>query len=248
MTQPRNRSPHELPLFLYLAIGGKGTGEGDSMSRRGRALAFLLAALLAAGAAAAIADGYGSRVARGYGPLRPVVVLAGSLPAGKRIGPRQVESALALRRVPARFVPPGALASPADALGLVPRAALPPGSYLLAAQLGTSRRRRARTPGLGGGRRPVEIAVSGAGALLAVGAPPAREKVDVVVTGEPSGPGPGRTYVAAASAPLLGLQPGPEGSEAGAAAEATLALTRPQALRLIAAESFARKITLLPRD
>ncbi len=216
------------------------------MSRRGRAVAFLLLALGAAVAAAAIADGYGSSVARGYGPLRSVVVLDSSLPAGKRIGPRQVGSALALRRVPERFVPPGTLASPAEALGLVPRAPLPPGSYLLATQLGTARRRAARPPGLGGGRRPVEIAVSGAGALLAAGSPPAGLRVDVVVTGEPSGPGPGRTYVAAASAPLLGLRSGPEGSEAGAAAEATLALSKAQALRLIAAESFARKITLLP--
>jgi Flp pilus assembly protein CpaB len=216
------------------------------MSRRGRALGFLLAALLAAAAAAAIADGYGSSVARGYGPLRPVVVLGVSLPAGRRIGPRQVEAALAVRRVPTRFVPPDALASPAEALGLVPRAALPPGSYLLAAQLGAARPRRSPARGLGGGRRPVEIAVGGAGALLSVGPPSAGERVDVVVTREPSGPGPGRTYVAAAAAPLLALRPGPEGSEAGAAAEATLALTKPQALRLIAAESFARKITLLP--
>jgi Flp pilus assembly protein CpaB len=216
------------------------------MSRRGRAVGFLLLALAAAAGAAAIAEGYGSSVARGYGPLRTVVVLDASLPAGRRIGPRQARSALALRRVPERFVPPGALASPAEALGLVPRAVLPSGSYLLAAQLGAPRRRRTRPPGLGGGRRPVEIAVGGAGALLAAGPPPAGLRVDVVVTGEPSGPGPGRTYVAAASAPLLGLRSGPEGSEAGAAAEATLALTRAQALRLIAAESFARRITLLP--
>jgi pilus assembly protein CpaB len=216
------------------------------VSRRGRALGFLVAALLAAAAAAAIADGYGSSVARGYGPLRPVVVLATRLPAGKRIAPAEVEAAMAVRRVPARFVPPGSLASPAEALGLVPRAVLPAGSYLLAAQLGTGRSPRARPRGLRGGRRPVEIAVSGAGALLAAGPPPAGERVDVVVTGEPSGPGPGRTYVGAAAAPLLGLEPGPEGDEAGAAAEATLALTKAQALRLIAAESFARKVTLLP--
>lgn len=217
------------------------------MSRRGRALAFGLLALLAAAAAAAIADGYGSSVARGYGPLRPVVVVGSGLPAGRRIGPREVGRALATRRVPERFVPPGALAAPAEALGLVPRVALPAGSYLLAAQLGASRRRVERRRGLGGGRHPVEIAVSGAGALLAAGPIPSGEKVDVVVTGEPSGPGPGRTYVAAPEAPLLALRPGPEGADSGDLAEATLGLTKRQALRLIAAESFARRITLLPR-
>ena len=69
----------------------------------------------------------------------------------------------------------------------------------------------------------------------------------MVVTTEPSGAGAGRTYVAAAAVPLLALGPGAEAGAEGAA-NATLALTRPQALRLIAAESFARKLTLLARD
>ncbi|HXS46146.1 MAG TPA: hypothetical protein VN756_01640, partial [Solirubrobacterales bacterium] len=100
---------------------------------------------------------------------------------------------------------------------------------------------------LGGGRRPVEIAVSGAGALLATGVAQSGSNVDVVVTSEPTGAGPGRTYVAAAGVPLLGLTPSEEGPVPGATAAATLGLTKAQALRLIAAESFARKVTLLPR-
>lgn len=211
---------------------------------RGRAIVFLLLALTAAGAAALVADGYGARVARGYGPLRPVVVLDTALRAGTLIGSPEVDAALAVRRVPLRFVPPGALASPAEGLGLALRTALPAGSYLLEAQLGPPRRARARA-GLGGGRRPVEIAVSGAGALLAAGPTPAGAKVDVVVTSEPDGPGPGRTYVAASGVRLLALRPGPQGAAEGSAA-ATLGLTRRQALRLIAAESFARKVTVLP--
>ena len=220
-----------------------------SMSRRGRAVAFLLLALVAAAIAAAIADGYGSRIAGGYGVLRPVVVTGADLPAGRALGPEQVASALEVRRVPARFVPPGALSSPDEALGLVPRAALPAGSYLLAAQLRTPRRKGAGLlPRLGGARRPVEISVSGAGALLAAGPAPAGAKVDVVVTTEPDGPGPGRTYVAAAGVPLLGLRAGADGPGPGGVSEATLGLTRDQALRLIAAENFARQVTLLPRS
>lgn len=215
------------------------------MSRRGRALGFLLLALLAAGAAAAIADGYGSSLARGYGPLRPVVVLAARLPAEEPIGPEEVGAALAVRRVPERFAPPDALVDPAEALGLVAGVPLPAGSYLQAAQLKMPPRRGARAKGLGRGRRPVEIAVGGAGALLATGPTTSNARVDVVVTSEPGGPGPGRTYVAAAGVPLLALRPGAEGPGTGVAA-ATLGLTRGQALRLIAAESFARKITLLP--
>jgi Flp pilus assembly protein CpaB len=216
------------------------------VSRRGRALAFVLAALVAAIAAAAIADGYGARVARGYGELRPVVVARTGLEAGRTIDPRQAASALESRRIPARFVPPGALGDAAEAIGLTPRAAIPAGSYLLASQLRAAPVESNRPLGLGRGRQPVEISVSGAEALLVTGVQAVGQKVDVVVTTEPSGSGSGRTYVAAAAVPLLALGPDAEGAVAGVAA-ATLGLTRRQALRLIAAESFARKLTLLPR-
>jgi Flp pilus assembly protein CpaB len=216
------------------------------MSPRARSVAFLLAALAAAALAASIAGGYGSTLARGYGPLRRVVVVAAALPAGRRIGAADLEEALTVRRVPARFVPPGALSSPPEALGLVPAATLPAGSYLLAAQLRPPERAKRPPLALRGGRHPVEISVSGAGALLAAGPLATGARVDVVVTSEPGRAGPGRTYVAAAAVPLLGLAPEAGDSEPGGLSVATLALTRRQALRLIAAESFARKLTLLP--
>lgn len=215
------------------------------MNRRTRAFGFLFAALVAAAAAAAIANGYGASVVRGYGELRPVLVATAGLPAGKQIDPEAATEDLEVRRVPVRFVPPGVLAAPAEAVGLAPAAPIPAGSYLLAAQLHPPQAAGAR-PDLGGGRRPVEIAVSGAGALEATGVSPLGSKVDVVVTSEPSGSGAGRTYVAAPAVPLLGLGPGGEGVE-GETATATLGLTREQALHLIEAESFSRRITLIPR-
>jgi Flp pilus assembly protein CpaB len=213
------------------------------MSRRGRAIAFGAAALGAAAISAALANGYGDRVASGYGELRPVLVAGSALAAGQRIDPK-VAGGLEVRRVPARFVPPGALASPPQAIGLVARVPVPAGSYLLASEL--------RPPGGGSkpglmlarDRRPVQIAVSGAGALLAAGPPPPGTKVDVVVTVEPKGAGSGRTYVAAPAVPLLALAAGAEAEGAGEA-EATLGLTREQALTLIHAESFARQVTIL---
>lgn len=214
------------------------------MSRRGRAVAFLVAALGAAATAATIADGYGKSVVRGYGELRPVLVAAATLPPGKAIDPRSAVEKLEVRRVPVRFAPPAALAAPREAVGLAPLVSIPPGSYVSANQLRSAQSAR---PGavLGSGRRPVEIVVGGAGALSAFGARPVGSKVDVVVTTEPSGSGRGRTYVAAAAVPLLGLAPGGEG--APGEATATLGLTRAQALRLIAAESFARRLTVIPR-
>jgi pilus assembly protein CpaB len=213
------------------------------MSRRARALWFVLAALAAAAAAAAIADGYGASVVRGYGELRPVVVASAALRPGEPISPRRAAAALETRRVPVRFVPTGALRSPAEAVGLVPAAAVPAGAYVLAPQLRPPRADRA--PGrLRDGRRAVQVSVGGAAALL-VGGHAEGSAVDVVVTTEPTGGGRGRTYVAAAGVPLLALTPLPGAGAEGAAA-ATLALTRRQALRLIAAESFARQLTLLP--
>jgi Flp pilus assembly protein CpaB len=216
------------------------------MRRRARAIAFLLLALAAAALAAGIADGYGSSVAQSFGPLRRVVVLAKGLRPGKALDPGEIAAALELRRVPARFVPPGALAEPEEALGLAPAAALPAGSYLLAAQLRAPKSGDEGGSRLGGDRHPVEITVSGAAALLAAGPAPSGAKVDVVVTTEPTTTEPGRTYVAAVGVPLLALGPGADGPGPGGASAATLGLTKRQALHLIAAESFARKLTLLP--
>lgn len=216
------------------------------MSRRARAIAFLGLALVTAALAAGIADSYGSRVASGYGPLRQVVVATRSLEAKSALGPADVAKGLEARRVPVRFAPAGALHDPREALGLEPTVALEPGSYLVASQLRTRPPASESSGALESSRRPVEITVSGAEALLATGTGGTGAKVDVVVTTEPSGSGHGRTYVAAAAVPLLVLAPGVEGPGPGGTAAATLALTKRQALRLIAAESFARKLTLLP--
>jgi Flp pilus assembly protein CpaB len=215
------------------------------VSRRGRAIVFLALALATAALAAGIADSYGSRVANGYGPLRRVVVATSDLEAKSVLGPTDIADGLEVRRVPLRFVPPGALRDPREALGLQPAVGLDPGSYLVASQLRARQPQDGPSGALGPSRRPVEVAVSGAETLLRTGVAPAGAKVDVVVTTEPSGSGPGRTYVAVAAVPLLALGPGPDGPGPGGTAAATLALTKPQALRLIAAESFARKLTLL---
>jgi Flp pilus assembly protein CpaB len=213
------------------------------MSRRSRAVGFLVAAGVAATAAAAMADGYGESVARGYGELRPVVVASEDLHEGETMGPGVVAEGLEVRKVPVRFVPPAALADPSEATGLVAAASVPAGSYLLAAQLRPPRGRRMAS-GLRRGRQPVEITVGGAGALSTFGTQPVGSKVDVVVTSEPSGSGEGRTYVAAAAVPLLALGAGGEGDPGEA--NVTLGLSREQALRLLAAESFARRITVIP--
>ena len=214
------------------------------MSRRARALAFLVAALVCALLAATVAGRYRSRVEGRYGPLRSVVVATAELPAGAPLGPEEVTAALSIRRVPASFIPPGSLTRPADALGRAPGAPVPAGSYVLDAQLAVPQPKRPKRSGVGDGRRPVELAVSGAGALTVGGGPPEGSTVDVVVSRQ-AGLGRGaRAYIAATAVRLLALQ-GPSGP--GEPWSATLALTPQQALDLIGAQSGGREIRLLPR-
>lgn len=222
------------------------------MSRRARALSLIALAGVCAVAAASIAGSYGASVDEQLGELRPVVVAAADLRAGRRIGAREADRRLEVRRVPERFAPADALSSPADAVGRAPAAGIPAGSYVGSAQLRSPRRRPRREP-IGDGRRPVEIAVSGGAAVAAAGDPGASDRVDVVVTTEPRVGGRGRTYVAARRVRLLALDQG--GAGRGADDElpgpplwtATLALRREQAIRLIQAESYARQVRLLPR-
>ena len=214
------------------------------MSRRARALAFLIAALVCAALAAAVAGRYRSRVEARYGPLRPVVVARAELPAGQPIGVQQAQAALAVRRVPASFVPPGALAIPADVLGRAPGATIPAGSYLLAAQLVVPRPDAPRAPGVGQGLRPVEVAVAGAEALTIGSGAPEGSRVDVVVSRQAGLGRSARAYIAATGVRLLALQ-GPGGP--GEPWSATLAVTERQALDLIGAQSAGREIRLLPR-
>jgi Flp pilus assembly protein CpaB len=219
------------------------------MSRRGRAAAFATVALGCAIVAALVADSYGTSVASQYGELRPVVVAARDLPGGEPLDPRDAQRLLEVRRVPASFVPPGALMTIGDALGRAPAAPLPAGSYLLASLLEVPRQHRGGgEPAIAEGLRPVEIAVTGAEALSAAGRPTQGTRVDVVVTTEPDVGDEGRTYVAAEAVELLALTPGGGASENGLGEPtqtATLALTRAQALRLIEAENFARQVRLM---
>jgi Flp pilus assembly protein CpaB len=214
--------------------------------RRGRALVFLLAALVCAGLAATVAGRYRSGVDARYGPLRPVVVARAELSPGKAMGPAEVHRELEVRRVPTSFVPHGALQAAVDALGRTPAATIPAGSYVLAAQLVVPQpqARPAGPAGVGPGLRPVQVPVTGGEALTIGDGSPEGSRVDVVVS-EQSGLGRrGRTFVAVEAVRLLALD-GPGGP--GEGWSATLALTRSQALELIAAETAAREIRLLPR-
>ena len=214
------------------------------MSRRARALVFLIAAIVCAALAAALAGRYRARIDARYGPLRPVVVATAELPAGEPIGAERVSAALSVRRVPARFIPPGALLRPADALGRAPGATVPAGSYVLGAQLAVPHADLPPSPAVGRGLRPVEVAVAGAQALTVDASAPEGRRVDVVVARQAGLGRSARAYIAATAVKLLALRsPGGPGEPWSA----TLAVTQGQALSLIGAQSAGREIRLLPR-
>ena len=213
------------------------------MSRRTRALLFLVAALVCALLAAMVAGRYRSRVEARYGPLRPVVVATTQLPAGQPIGVDQAGSALTVRRVPASFLPPGALVRPVDALGRAPSATIPSGSYVLDAQLAVPRPDAPRARGVGPGLRPVEVSVAGAEALTVGESPPEGSRVDVVVSRQAGLGRSASAHIAATGVRLMALR-SPAGP--GEGWSATLAVTEQQALTLIGAQSAGREIRLLP--
>jgi Flp pilus assembly protein CpaB len=222
------------------------------VSRRARAIAFAALALACAGLAAAVASGYRGGIEAQLGPLRPVVIARADLAQRRTIAAHDVAELLEVRRVPARFAPPDGLTDPRQAIGREPIAAVPAGGYVTATAL------RVRTePASRGAERPlagngeaVEIRVTGAEAL-ATGGDPTGDEVDVVVTSEPRvGSGPGRTYVAAKDVRLLALREAGSDELGGIGAApgawiATVAATRPQALRLIQAHNYARELRLI---
>ncbi len=208
----------------------------------------LSVALASGGLAASQVHERERRAAERLGPEVDVLVAARDLRAGSRIGPE----ALALRRVPARFVPPGGLASPAGVVGA--RVAVPvrAGSYLDAGLL-TSTEDGRGDGAVRRGERAVTVKVAGGTALAGL-APGAR--VDVLVSTE-TGAGGGRTVMALAGAELLRVgeaagsayadADGADAPSTGPAALATLRVTLRQAIYLTAADNFAREIRLLPR-
>jgi Flp pilus assembly protein CpaB len=215
------------------------------VTRRARAIVFLIAALVCALLAATVAGRYRSQLEARYGPLHSVVVATSQLRAGEPIGVERAQAALAVRRVPASFVPPGALTRPADALGRAPGATIPTGSYVLGAQLVVPRAKQAPGPNVGLGLRPVQVAVAGAEALTVGGAAPEGRRVDVVVSRQAGLGRSASAHIAASAVKLLALA---APAEPGEGWSATLAVSEQQALSLIAAQSAGREIRLLPES
>ena len=211
-------------------------------ARRRRGLLLLSVALASGGLAASQVQERERRMAAQVGPAVRVLVAARDLHAGARVSAR----ALAVRRVPARYLPRDALASASDVVGARLAVPVAAGGFLTAGLFDGSNSERSGDGSVGRGWRAVSVEVSAVTAL------DAGARVDVLVSTE-SAAGGGRTLVALAGAELLRLEAAsdaapPEGTGSGGpTALATLRVTLRQAVYLTAADNFAREIRLLAR-
>jgi Flp pilus assembly protein CpaB len=205
--------------------------------RRRRGVVLLLLAGLAGSMAASRVRNEERAVRSRVGPLVPVVVARAPIRARSRIGLEQIAERLAVVRVPARFVAPGTLRNPRQALGAMSAIDIPRGAYVTTSALAPPRDPRSA---LRRGERAIDVEVSGGARLASLGGPGAR--VDVVVTTEPRNGAP-RAFVAADGAELLSLRRGD-----GGRAIATLRVPVKQAVFLTAATSFGRDARLLVRS
>jgi pilus assembly protein CpaB len=221
--------------------------------RRRRGLLLLSLALASGGLAASQVRERERSVDAKVGPPVPVVVAARDLPPDEPLRPAD----MAVERVPARFVPPGALGAPVRLAGARPAVPVASGAYITADLLQGAA--AADEGPLRPGERAIEVAVSGGAATLgeAAGAPaPAGpgSRVDVLVSTQ-AHDGAGRSFVALENVALLDLRPlGGAGvpvddaiDQPAATAVATLRVTARQAVYLTAAENFAHEVRLLAR-
>jgi pilus assembly protein CpaB len=207
------------------------------MSRR-RAAAMLALALVSGWLAASDVRSRERRVSAGLGGFTTALVARSDVEAGKRVDGSDLE----LRRMPARFLPPDALRSGADALGLRAAVPIPRGAYVTASALAAPGASADNPPALAPGERAVDVTVSGTGAAE-LGGPGAR--VDVLVTTGRDG-GAGRTRLALQDVQLLAVRQGPS-QDSSDHLVATLRVTVRQAVYLTAAQNFAQEVRLLPR-
>jgi pilus assembly protein CpaB len=204
------------------------------VKRRRRAVTLLALALLCGWLAASDVRGMERRARQSLGPMATAVVARQDVPAGKPIAAGQ----LTVRTVPARFLPPDAVASAADVVGIRAAVPLPRGAYVTASQLGSTGD-DAEPASLAPGERAV--AVTAAGSAAALGSPGGR--VDVLVTTGARGSGHGRTYLAVQNVQLLAVRAGADTDHV----TATLRVSVREAVYLTAAQNFAQEVRLLPR-
>jgi pilus assembly protein CpaB len=206
------------------------------VSRRRRALLLAGLALLLGGLAASDVASRERALREGLGPTIGVVVARTDIAAGARIA----RDALAVRSVPERYAPRGAVADPAALVGLRVNADVAAGQELLPGVVGATTQ---PGPSLRAGERVAEVVAAAAAGQVVPGG-----RVDVLVTRDDRPGATGRTVLALEDVEVLAVAAAPAAEAEGTArVAASLRVTLRQAVYLAAAQAFARELRLLPR-
>jgi len=216
------------------------------VTRRRRALLLGGLALLLGGLAAHNVSGREAALERRVGGLVDVVVAREPIDSG---APVQA-GALAVRRVPQRFAPDGAIPAPDTLAGLRASVDIAAGSDITDAMVGDAP--SAAGPPIRGGERVAQLVALGSPDLVTAGS-----RVDILVTPEPEADEAGSSVLALEDVEVLAAAPAedeqsPAGAKAGkpspgARVAVSLRVTLRQAVYLAAAQDFARELRLLPR-
>lgn len=173
-------------------------------------------------------------------PVVGVVVLRASVAAGDPIP----ATSLAVRRVPARYAPRGALRRAGAIAGLRAAVDLAPGTDLVPALLEDGEQQGPGAP-VRPGERVADLVARGSAELVRAGM-----RVDVLVTRDGATGEEGRTELALQDAEVLASSPaGGDGAarDEGDRVRVSLRVTLRQAVALAAAEQYAREVRVLSR-
>lgn len=218
------------------------------MTPRRRALLLGGLALLLGGLAAHNVAGREAALERRVGGLVDVVVTREPIDAGLPVR----ADALAVRRVPQRFAPDGAIATPDALAGLRASVDIAAGSDVTTGMVGDGRSQSAPGPPIRGGERVAQLVALGSPELVTAGS-----RVDILVTPEPEPDEAGSALLALENVEVLAAaaaqdeasqMSGKAGKPSpGARVAVSLRVTLRQAVYLAAAQDFARELRLLPR-
>jgi len=217
------------------------------LSRRRRALLLAGLAIVLGGLAASNVAGREAALSRRVGGLVDVVVAREPIAAGSTVR----ATALAVRRVPARFAPIQRISSPSELTGQKAAVDIDRGTDMTARLIGDGDRGGgpAGLP-IGRGERVAQLVALGSPQLVARGS-----RVDVLVTPEPRSDGLGEAVLALEDVEVLDAAPTASAdtpsarglTARGERVAVSLRVTLRQAVYLAAAQDFARELRVLPR-
>lgn len=210
--------------------------------RKKRSLLLLGAGLLLAALSAMQVQRIAADAESRVGPLVDVVVAQREVPSGKRITERNNAAYFSVAQVAERFAPKARFATATEMIGMQTRSIIPDGTY---PSYGAFAVQDGKELALRNGWRAVQVAAVGFDELAPIGP---GSRVDVVVSGSQRG-GITQLFLQDVEVGAVGQQVvSPEAQESQHETHLVTLLARPPiAVKLAAADNFAKELRLLAR-